>query len=106
MMTQWLVPTSRFVLLMAVLLLVALLPLSSAPVALAQGEGIDGPWVVGGVYRIALAATDARASAYASSIATAPSFSAAGGGYVLLLPVEVQGTGTPCCCMHLPCIKK
>ena len=29
-----------------------------------------------------------------------------GGGYRLLLPEAGAGSGTPCCCMYLPCVKR
>ena len=29
-----------------------------------------------------------------------------GGDYRLLLPESPSGTGTPCCCAYLPCVRK
>ena len=29
-----------------------------------------------------------------------------GGGYRLLLPGSPTGTGTPCCCTYLPCLRR
>jgi hypothetical protein len=81
--------------------LLALL-LSSAPAVLAQDAPPEDLWVAGGGYQLTLTATSVRV--HAAPTAPAPVVRAAGGGYVLLLPAEAMGTGTPCCCMHLPCI--
>lgn len=30
----------------------------------------------------------------------------AGGDYRLAPPGKIEGNGTPCCCLHLPCVRK
>lgn len=96
---------AALVLLMA--LLMALLSFYAAPVAFGQAETPPAPLAAGGGYALLYASAEGPAvRAAAAQQASAPTVSAAGGGYLLLLPAAVEGTGTPCCCMHLPCILK
>jgi hypothetical protein len=75
-------------------LLVVLL-LVSGSVALQAQESGDAP--AGGNYRL-------------SRTIAPPALQVAGGAYVLshepgaLEIVDPSGTGTPCCCMHVPCV--
>ncbi len=108
MSTPQMVQTVKLILLLTIMLLMALLSFQSAPGAYGQAEPTPAPLSAGGGYAL-LSASAAGHFVTDVSVArqtSAPAASAAGGGYVLLLPAEVQSIGTPCCCMHLPCIKK
>ena len=63
---------------------------SSGPPSLA-GYAVQQGTVSGGGYLLASTTWQARGTA-------------SGGGYRLASPLALAGTGTPCCCIYLPCL--
>ena len=70
----------------------------SSVASLPQNDTVNGV-ASGGRYRLVTWQVSIAASGLANNVA-------AGGKYRLLGPASPSGTGTPCCCIHLPCVMR
>ncbi len=92
---------------LALLVFVALFALLGVSALHAQAIPTSVPIAAGGGYTLLQLQAPAHAGAQvAPELGVAEIASATGGAYQLLAPASMEGTGTPCCCMYMPCVKK